>query len=321
MDLSKYEADAAGAPPAAPVTPSTGYPTNGDPTSSIPATKPGEYFFYQWQEEVRNIIENFGLTPDHTELDQLWRVISRVAPELPLGALQFPTVDTANNRINVTGAIAAAGGTVSIPADVEISLGAEAAVGLTGRMRRVTSAAWQSADLDVASTYYLRCNVGAAGTLSPYLQKGTDSDAVPAGLKGTPGAGAGGGFDSTVLDALLAKVVTGAAGSAPTVTTLANARLLTVTVSSSGSASVVPGGDFGFFYEDTFALNWGRAPRIRAVYGAVFATVAGPAALEGGANYNRTVTTDRYTAYVRYNSDWDATPTTVVGEIRADFAA
>ena len=67
--------------------------------------------------------------------------------------------------------------------------------------------AFSSPDLIASQTYYLRAKVGNTGALQIYLQRGTDSDTIPASLIGTPDAASGGGFDSTVLDMLLARVV------------------------------------------------------------------------------------------------------------------
>jgi hypothetical protein len=77
--------------------------------------------------------------------------------------------------------------------------------------------------LNISSTYYLRAQVGTNGALWLYTQKGTDADAIPATQIGTPNGASGGGFDSTVVDMLIAKIVTGSAGTLPTVTPLANA--------------------------------------------------------------------------------------------------
>jgi len=173
----------------------------------------------------------------------------------PYATLDYPTVCTADNRAGVTGAAAAAGGIVSLPAGVTIVLGEDLGDGL-GRMRAFSPAAWQSTDLDADSTYYLRGQVAADGTLLVYTAKGTDSDAIPDGLKGTVDATESGGFDSTVLDVLLAKVVTGAAGSAPAITLLANAAVLSASISRTSTVYSSTGND-----PDTYQLSWARAPR------------------------------------------------------------
>lgn len=156
----------------------------------------------------------------------LRKAIERLA--VPLAALPFPTIATADNRLPATGTASAGnGGVISVPAGVRLALAEEIEAGATGRMRSFTSASWSSANLAVNKTYYLRATV-TTGALTFYTQQGTDSDSIPATLKGTPDATAGGGFDSTVLDALIAKIQTGAAGSSPTITLLANAAVLKV---------------------------------------------------------------------------------------------
>ena len=143
--------------------------------------------------------------------------------ELPVAALPYPTIATSNNKLTVTRTAATAGGRVSIAAGTRLTLAEQVVSAATGRLRTFTTASYLSADLLVSSTYYLRAQVNGDGDLAVYVQRGTDADPIPAGLLGTPGASTGGGFDSTVFDILIAKVVTGLAGSLPTVTPLANA--------------------------------------------------------------------------------------------------
>lgn len=78
MDLRVYEADAIATPPSAPASPSTGYPTNGNPLAAQNATEPGDYWFYQLSEEMRALILEGGLTPDHTSLTQLRDAIKNI---------------------------------------------------------------------------------------------------------------------------------------------------------------------------------------------------------------------------------------------------
>lgn len=71
MDNRKWEADAIGSAPTAPAAPSAGYPTNGDPGAGQNATEPGAWWFHSIGEEIRQVIEASGLTPDHADLTQL----------------------------------------------------------------------------------------------------------------------------------------------------------------------------------------------------------------------------------------------------------
>jgi hypothetical protein len=74
-----FESGASATPPSAPVSPSTGFPTGGNPSVAIPATKPGPYFYYQVAEELLAPIEMAGITPDHNVLTQLRDAIKRIA--------------------------------------------------------------------------------------------------------------------------------------------------------------------------------------------------------------------------------------------------
>ena len=110
--------------------------------------------------------------------------------------------------------------------------------------------AWTSADLDADETYFVRAQVTGTGTLTIYTTKGADDDDIPATLRGTPNADSGGGFDTTVLDALLARVVTGAAGTVPTVTALANKARLRALMSN---------------WVGHTTLHWSRRPYVMAI--------------------------------------------------------
>ncbi|MEN2426901.1 phage tail protein [Chromobacterium vaccinii] len=142
---------------------------------------------------------------------------------LPLAALPLPVVSTADsNRVAVAAtAVAGQGGTVSVPAGVPLSLAQEVVAGQSGRMRTFVTAAWTSPALQPSTEYYLRGQV-IGGALSLYVQRGALSDARPDSLKGSPSSAGGGGFFSTALDICLARIVTGAAGSAPTVQRVIN---------------------------------------------------------------------------------------------------
>lgn len=188
-------------------------------------------------------------------VDRFGRVVAGTIAALPLAALPYPTIATSDNRLTVTpAAVAGTGGTVSIAAGLLAALAEEVVAGVTGRMRAWTTAAYTSASLTANTTYYLRAQI-SGGALLVYTTKGADSDAIPAGLKGTPNAANGGGFDSTQIDMLIAKIVTGANGTVPTVTALANAWRLSAGVSvgygPTGSQVTVV---------TSLPLNWGRTP-------------------------------------------------------------
>jgi hypothetical protein len=71
MDNRKFQAAASVSPPDPEASPSTGYPTDGNPATATPATIPGAAWFHQIGEELRAVIEAASLTPDHSVLTQL----------------------------------------------------------------------------------------------------------------------------------------------------------------------------------------------------------------------------------------------------------
>ncbi|MDB2704925.1 hypothetical protein N9Y67_00120 [Pseudomonadota bacterium] len=80
MDSKNFLGGAAANPPLKPVTPSVGYPTDGN-GGSIPPTTPGAFHFYKIGAELNNVITGAGLTPNDDELDQLWQaILSMVSP-------------------------------------------------------------------------------------------------------------------------------------------------------------------------------------------------------------------------------------------------
>jgi hypothetical protein len=79
METRNYQSGAAASPPSAPASPSTGYPTNGDPSGPTPATLPGDYWFYKVGEELRAVISGAGLTPSDSDLTQLFEAIVGVS--------------------------------------------------------------------------------------------------------------------------------------------------------------------------------------------------------------------------------------------------
>lgn len=78
-----FESGAVVVPPSAPVSPSTGYPTNGNPIGGVPATKPGEYWFHMITEELRAVIAAAALTPAHGTLNQLLQALPAALASRP----------------------------------------------------------------------------------------------------------------------------------------------------------------------------------------------------------------------------------------------
>ncbi|HEU4708295.1 MAG TPA: hypothetical protein VFS17_03190 [Methylophilaceae bacterium] len=78
MDNRKWQAAASASAPDPEASPDVGYPTDGDPSSAVPATIPGAYWFHQIGEEIRKVIADAGLTPSDADLTQLKQAIQRM---------------------------------------------------------------------------------------------------------------------------------------------------------------------------------------------------------------------------------------------------
>lgn len=66
-----YQSGAAVSAPSAPASPSTGYPTAGNPGSGTPATTPGPYWYHMIMEELMAVISAAGIEPAQGNLTQL----------------------------------------------------------------------------------------------------------------------------------------------------------------------------------------------------------------------------------------------------------
>lgn len=76
MDNRVLESGASATPPAAPSTPSVGYPTKGNPSTGTPASKGGVFWHYQIGEELRAILVAAGVTPSAADLSQLLQALN-----------------------------------------------------------------------------------------------------------------------------------------------------------------------------------------------------------------------------------------------------
>ena len=259
---------------------------NEDDSISRPPTELTDDWLNAVQGEIANVIEGAGLALSKLDNTQLWTAIKSAGLEVPLAALDYPTIATATNRMTVTPEAAISGGNVSIAAGARLTLASEVVAGVTGMLRGWTVPAYQSADLDISSTYYLRAKI-VANVLTLYVQKGTDADVIPPGLTGTPGGAIGGGFDSTVLDLLIAKITTGIAGTVPTVIALANASRLYA--GFTGALDLTPG-SAGVY---THTINWARKPSLHAL--PAVGDISGPTVTT---DMRQSVTSTRYTVSV-----------------------
>jgi len=250
---------------------------------------------------------------------------------VPLSALAYPTIATSDHKIGATAAAATNGGVVSAPSGVMLTLGVPVIAAATAYLGTFTTSAYASADLAVNATYYLRGQI-SNGALKLYVQQGADTDAISADLLGTPDGASGGGFDSTVLDILLAKVTTGAAGTAPIITNLANAASLrmhsyTYEVATRTTSST---GGIAFQRVTSLALNWARTPTLynaRFDYG-INGAVSNPEdlfpAYAGSVTDGTGTLTAAFSRYV-FNpvgyGDWNTASTAVNFAINSEFLA
>jgi hypothetical protein len=93
MDPRKMKSHASATAPAAPVSPSTGYPTGGDPITGTPASELGAYWFYQLGEEIRAVIVEGGLTPALGVLTQLKTAIQNMISARVTGLSAVGSID------------------------------------------------------------------------------------------------------------------------------------------------------------------------------------------------------------------------------------
>lgn len=73
-----FASGASETPPSVPTSPSSGYPSKGNAGAGTPATKLGEYWYYMITEELRKVITDAGMTPDHANLTQLSAAIQQL---------------------------------------------------------------------------------------------------------------------------------------------------------------------------------------------------------------------------------------------------
>lgn len=82
--------------PTAPASPSVGYPTEGDPGTGAPATKPGAWWYHMITEELRNVVVAGGMTPSQGVLTQLKSALD--ALYAPAGTTLTTSSFTGSNR-------------------------------------------------------------------------------------------------------------------------------------------------------------------------------------------------------------------------------
>jgi len=77
-----YSANVSGTAPTPPAAGAVGYPRPGNPGTGAPATKPGPYWFHMVTEEIRKVITDAGMVPDHLNVAQLSQAIQALGGSL-----------------------------------------------------------------------------------------------------------------------------------------------------------------------------------------------------------------------------------------------
>lgn len=72
-----YRRNATQSAPQPPSDPSVGYPTDGNSSQGIPATAPGDYWFYMMTESLRQLIVDSGREPNHLDLNLVSKAVLR----------------------------------------------------------------------------------------------------------------------------------------------------------------------------------------------------------------------------------------------------
>jgi hypothetical protein len=111
---------------------------------------------------------------------------------------------------------------------------------------------------------------------------------------------------------LLAKVVTGLAGTTPTLTQLANAARLVASVVDTTTPSL--NGSNQYQIAASWTLNWARTPTAWFPTGHIQGSGGGM--VEAGANLITNRTSSRYTVTVTVGTDWESARTGLFGEAR-----
>lgn len=99
-----YASGAAGSAPGVPASPSSGYPTAGNPGAGTPATRPGPYWYHMVMEELMAIITAGGITPAPGTLNQVKQALDALyAPKMSGGSkIQPISASVAANALTLS---------------------------------------------------------------------------------------------------------------------------------------------------------------------------------------------------------------------------
>lgn len=99
-----YASGAAGSAPSVPASPSSGYPTAGNPGTGTPATKPGPYWYHMIMEELMAIIAAGGITPAPGTLNQVKQALDALYAPNGTGSFKLQKIGAAvaSNALTLT---------------------------------------------------------------------------------------------------------------------------------------------------------------------------------------------------------------------------
>lgn len=99
-----YASGAAGSAPSVPASPSSGYPTAGNPGTGTPATKPGPYWYHMIMEELMAIITAGAITPAPGTLNQVKQALDALYAPKGSGSFKIQPVgaSVSANALTVT---------------------------------------------------------------------------------------------------------------------------------------------------------------------------------------------------------------------------
>lgn len=173
-----YASGSSGSAPSAPASPSIGYPTAGNPGTVTPATKPGPWWYHMVTEEMRKVITDAGLTPDHTNLGQLSAAIAALINAALPAQVKIPVRQTVLggpvDSSSYPSFLPATAGSLSltsqnVAAGAPLVVAAANGFGSAGAVDRVgistSNLTWSG--LTANTTNYLYVDVAANGTLTP----------------------------------------------------------------------------------------------------------------------------------------------------------
>lgn len=100
-----WKSGGAGTAPAAPAS-AVGYPTSGNAGAGVPASRPGPWWYHMVTEEMRRVITDAGLTPDHANLAQLSQAIVLLSPSVaPAAVCSFARNTAPTGWLKANGAL------------------------------------------------------------------------------------------------------------------------------------------------------------------------------------------------------------------------